>query len=511
MILTQRANSQLINLPTTNENHGPHFAMAAYLIGTCCPEFTCCYTCCCYCCCPCCSGHVGRVLGSDDREKLPPIISMNGSGKASAPLAWAKISLPADWSSRYRSGSLRVWWRDQGYGYRKGDLFARLMVDGSEPSKWEKISTTRAPHQWTTDTFALPADVLTHKSPNGTASLELGYVVGGGGGHRLFVQSALLSLSSDEPPAPPPAKVILGHPPTGQMQLAPVPQQMEQQTEGELEKLSQLKAAGVLDNKEFESAKAMVVEQAAQAMILAANQASPAFVIAAEAVLRPEAVALADLRAFFTQFALEEGNSTSFSFDTFSKMCNSLKVELRDQRKTFEMLDVDRSGRVSFDEFLYAMAGRYMAHKGELDATTACKQCLSDIEGTLHSLQEHGKIKEKTSVEAASRKVHLAAHEYQEGHGKGVTVGEYMLACAVPCYLCYESRGKSVVNSKRTKLTGMEAAMDYTVRCKDANVGCAPADRSHGRAVIAYPVHAARGAPRSQQSSSGSIHCRHRP
>ena len=67
------------------------------------------------------------------------------------------------------------------------------------------------------------------------------------------------------------------------------------------------------------------------------------------------------------------------------------------------------------------------------------------------------------------KKAQAMTQEVQEGHGTGVTIGEYILATLVPCYICCEARGAAVGASKN-KLVGMEAVMEYIISCKDANV-----------------------------------------
>ena len=80
------------------------------------------------------------------------------------------------------SASLEMTWLDQGFGYRKGHIFARK--DGGA---WDGISTDAAEHEETRESFEIPAKLLGGK-------LELGYSVGSDGGHKLIVKAASVTI-----------------------------------------------------------------------------------------------------------------------------------------------------------------------------------------------------------------------------------------------------------------------------------------------------------------------------
>ena len=103
---------------------------------------------------------------------------------------WGTFELPAGWGLAYSGGTLAVRWKDQGWGNQKGSLSAKLAIKQKD---WIPISTHVAPHQWSAETFALPAAWFDGVETQET--LELAYYVGGGGGHALFVeQGATLTL-----------------------------------------------------------------------------------------------------------------------------------------------------------------------------------------------------------------------------------------------------------------------------------------------------------------------------
>ena len=74
---------------------------------------------------------------------------------------WASVDLPAG----YASGTLKVSWKDQGYGNRKGRLWCRTKTvlraasrgGVTEISEWYQLSTGVAEHSWTQAEFEVPA------------------------------------------------------------------------------------------------------------------------------------------------------------------------------------------------------------------------------------------------------------------------------------------------------------------------------------------------------------------
>ena len=82
------------------------------------------------------------------------------------------------------SASLEMTWLDQGFGYRKGHIYARK--DGGA---WDGISTDAAEHEETRESFEIPAKLLGGK-------LELGYSVGSDGGHKLIIKAAAVEITT---------------------------------------------------------------------------------------------------------------------------------------------------------------------------------------------------------------------------------------------------------------------------------------------------------------------------
>jgi len=111
---------------------------------------------------------------------------------------WTSISLPTRWEATFRTGTLSVTWKDQGWGNRKGHIWAR--VNGERPQPWQRLSREVAAHNWRSDTFQLPAAwFVTDEPENRSGSLELACDIGGGGGHSLHVRTGgQLSLTRRE-------------------------------------------------------------------------------------------------------------------------------------------------------------------------------------------------------------------------------------------------------------------------------------------------------------------------
>ena len=93
------------------------------------------------------------------------------------------------------SAFLELTWSDQGWGTRKGHLYARK--DGGA---WVTVSPDAAEHEVTRESFEIPAELLGGK-------LELGFSVGSDGAHKLTIKDAALvvtkmaagSTEEDEP------------------------------------------------------------------------------------------------------------------------------------------------------------------------------------------------------------------------------------------------------------------------------------------------------------------------
>ena len=69
----------------------------------------------------------------------------------------------------------------------------------------------------------------------------------------------------------------------------------------------------------------------------------------------------------------------------------------------------------------------------------------------------------------AFRKAQKSTQDLGEGGSSGVTCGKYCLAFVCPCsIICCDSRGAAVGTSKKNKLIGMTAVMDYVIACKNA-------------------------------------------
>merc|ERR1719409_351308 len=81
-------------------------------------------------------------------------------------------------------------WHDQGWGNRKGMVFAR-----TTGGAWHPLSRSVAPHATARLTVQLPPSLRGRR-------VQFGYRVGGGGGHSLSIKGAVVQL--DTAPAPRP-------------------------------------------------------------------------------------------------------------------------------------------------------------------------------------------------------------------------------------------------------------------------------------------------------------------
>ena len=183
-------------------------------------------------------------------------------------------------------------------------------------------------------------------------------------------------------------------------------------------------------------------------------------------IKRPEAAALDALRGLFVRIASLDGDASSVTREEFGAFCAcpELRLELTSADAVFACLDVDGSGGFGLDEFLYAVAGRYMARADEMDPVEACRQVLRGLDAALAAAPG-----EPPSAKAL-KEAHVASSAVaMEGHKTGVSCCTYFLTTLVPCYVCCEDHGKAVANSKE-KLVGMEQCMDYIIRCKDSGV-----------------------------------------
>lgn len=110
-------------------------------------------------------------------------------------LFWAWVHCPSR-TSRFSGVKISFTWNDQGWGNRKGHVYAR-----APGGAWCRVTSAPAPHARTTCSFMIPARALIG------SSVQLGYVVGGGGGHQLYISNAKAdvngAMSSDRPPQPP--------------------------------------------------------------------------------------------------------------------------------------------------------------------------------------------------------------------------------------------------------------------------------------------------------------------
>ena len=93
---------------------------------------------------------------------------------------------------------------------------------------------------------------------------------------------------------------------------------------------------------------------------------------------------------------------------------------------------------------------------------------LFDLHGLSEALAEL-EAQGKPMDAKAFRKAQKSTQDLGEGGSSGVTCGKYCLAFVCPCsIICCDSRGAAVGTSKKKKIVGMTAVMDYVIACKNA-------------------------------------------
>ena len=121
-------------------------------------------------------------------------------------------------------------------------------------------------------------------------------------------------------------------------------------------------------------------------------------------VVRPEAAALESLRGLFVRIASLDGDASTVTLEEFKTFCASpeMRLQLSNVDAVFACLDVDKSGALALDEFLYAVAGRYMAAhaSGAMDPVEACRQVLAGLGEALAAAGTS--VGSSTRVEAAT-------------------------------------------------------------------------------------------------------------
>merc|ERR1719262_928525 len=94
------------------------------------------------------------------------------------------------WGSEIEGATgLTAGWHDQGWGNRKGMVFAR-----TAGGAWHPLSRSVAPHATARLTVQLPPSLRGRR-------VQFGYRVGGGGGHSLSIKGAVVQLDTESPPA----------------------------------------------------------------------------------------------------------------------------------------------------------------------------------------------------------------------------------------------------------------------------------------------------------------------
>ena len=86
-------------------------------------------------------------------------------------------------------------WHDQGWGNRKGMVFARTTGGTPYYGTWQPLSGNEAPHAITRLGVQLPSSLRRRR-------IQFGYRVGGGGGHEIHIEQAVVNVQGGTAPAP---------------------------------------------------------------------------------------------------------------------------------------------------------------------------------------------------------------------------------------------------------------------------------------------------------------------
>ena len=86
-------------------------------------------------------------------------------------------------------------WHDQGWGNRKGMVFARTTGGTPYYGTWQPLSGNEAPHAITRLGVQLPFSLRGRR-------VQFGYRVGGGGGHEMHIEQAVVNVQGGTAPAP---------------------------------------------------------------------------------------------------------------------------------------------------------------------------------------------------------------------------------------------------------------------------------------------------------------------
>ena len=90
---------------------------------------------------------------------------------------------------------LKCHWHDQGWGNRKGMVFARTTGGTPYYGRWQLLSGNEAPHAITRLGVQLPFSLRGRR-------VQFGYRVGGGGGHEIHIEQAVVNVQGGTAPAP---------------------------------------------------------------------------------------------------------------------------------------------------------------------------------------------------------------------------------------------------------------------------------------------------------------------
>ena len=86
-------------------------------------------------------------------------------------------------------------WHDQGWGNRKGMVYARTTGGTPYYGPWQSLSGNEAPHAITRLGVQLPSSLRRRR-------IQFGYRVGGGGGHEIHIEQAVVNVQGGTAPAP---------------------------------------------------------------------------------------------------------------------------------------------------------------------------------------------------------------------------------------------------------------------------------------------------------------------
>ena len=189
---------------------------------------------------------------------------------------------------------------------------------------------------------------------------------------------------------------------------------------------------------------------------------------------KAESTAIAMLKAFFQRVAQLDSDASRISQSEFNLALDKVKMEdeLARPDLLFAYLDVDHSGSIDLDEFLYALAERHLVRYAELDLASAFRASLVDVHDALVKLETAGKPIDVPSVsEVVKQRLQDAGKWHSiSSSSSALTTQEWILTCCCPCSIGWSTFAGFLWEEESSVINGVEAMLSYVSACKVANL-----------------------------------------